>query len=124
MRVVSPMGKILKRIGAMLPDVFGRRRIYQLEMELEEAQGTIEELDAEAGVVSDQFEKDCWKELRGLLDYCKFDWRWVGGDGVTAMDAAEHILRHIKDLEDAKERLNGENEVQASLIRWAHDKLI
>lgn len=82
-----------------LPDLFGRRRIYKLECELEEAQGHIEELEAEAGVVSADFEKDCWRSLRRILDRCQFDWRHVDSDGVTADEAEEFIREAIDDLE-------------------------
>lgn len=82
-----------------LPDVFGRRRIFELECQLEEAQGEIEELAANAEVVSADFEKDCWRAMRGLLDRYKFDWRDIGHDGVTADDAAEFISETIDDLD-------------------------
>lgn len=83
----------------LLPDFFGRRRIFELECDLEEAQGQIEDLQVAAGVVSEDFEKDCWRSLRSLLDQCGFDWRNVGSDGVTAVDAEEYIREQIKRLE-------------------------
>lgn len=94
------MGEVTKRKWTdYLPDVFGRRRIFELECDLEEAQGQIEEMQAEMDVVSDEFEKDCWRSLRRLLDRCGFDWRDVGSDGVTADDAEEYIREQIKHLE-------------------------
>lgn len=87
-----------------LPDVFGRRRIFELECELEEAQGEIEELHATAEVVSDEFEKDCWRSMRRLLDRCGFDWQDVQHDGVSADDAEEFILDTINDLDTRLKR--------------------
>lgn len=82
-----------------LPDLFGRRRIFELECDLEEAQGQIEEMQGYAEVVAEDFEKDCWKSMRRLLDSCQFDWRDVGSNGVTALDAEEFILSSIRDME-------------------------
>jgi hypothetical protein len=90
-----------KSLISYLPDFFGRRRIFELECELEEAQGHIEELQAEADVVSVEFEKDCWRSMRRLLERCKFDWRDVGHDGVSA-DAAEDFIRETIDDLDAR----------------------
>lgn len=84
-----------------LPDIFGRRRIWQLECELEEAEGRIEELQTEMGVVSNEFEKDCWRSMRRLLDRCEFDWRDVGSDGVSAAEAEDFILGVIDALQNS-----------------------
>jgi len=93
-----------KKWTDLLPDVFGRRRIFELECQLEEAQGEIEELVANSEVVSADFEKDCWRSMRRLLDRCKFDWRDVGHDGVTADEAEEFIRETIDDLTQRVER--------------------
>lgn len=98
------MSEMRKKLADRLPDVFGRRRIFELECQLEEAQGEIEELAANAEVVSSDFEKDCWRSMRRLLDRCKFDWRDVGHDGVTADDAEEFIRETIDDLTARMER--------------------
>jgi len=87
-----------------LPDIFGRRRIFELECQLEDAQGEIEELEANAEVVSSDFEKDCWRAMRRILDRCKFDWRDVGREGVTADEAEEFIRETIDDLTARMER--------------------
>lgn len=81
-----------------LPDIFGRRRIADLQSGLEEAQGQIEEMQAEMGVVSDEFEKDCWRSMRHLLDLCGFNWRDVGLDGVTALEAEEFVETSLRDF--------------------------
>jgi hypothetical protein len=88
-----------RKLTDFIPDVLGRRRIAELEGELEEAQGIIEDLEANAEVVSTEFEKDCWRAMRRLLGRCKFDWRDVGHDGVTADAAEEFIREYIDDLD-------------------------
>lgn len=90
---------MLKKWTDRLPDVFGHRRIFELECKLEDAEGQIEELHAAAEVVAEDFEKDCWRSMRRLLDRCNFDWRDVDFDGVTADQAEEYIRDTIDDLD-------------------------
>jgi hypothetical protein len=59
--------------------------IERLRGERDDALEHVEELERNAEIVSDEFEKDCWKAMRRLLEECKFDWRDVDyGEGVTA----------------------------------------
>lgn len=87
-----------RKLMDLLPDLFGRRRIFELECELEEAQGQVEEMQAEMGVISNDFEKDCWRSLRRLIDLCGYDWRGVESDGVTALEAEEFVETTLKDI--------------------------
>lgn len=74
------------------------RTIRRLEDEAEELQGQIEELHYEAGIVADEFERDCWKAMKSLLEICGFDWKDVeGSDGVSAWEARDHIAETIRD---------------------------
>lgn len=49
--------------------------------------------------VSAEFEGDCWKTLRNLLDRTGFDWSGYSEDGVTASDAQEWIVEELDRLE-------------------------
>ena len=49
--------------------------------------------------VSDEFEGDCWKAMRNLLDRTGFDWSDYSEDGVTASDAQRWIVEELDRLE-------------------------
>lgn len=49
--------------------------------------------------VSAEFEGDCWKVLRALLDRTDFDWPQYGDDRVTADDAYQWIVEELERLE-------------------------
>lgn len=49
--------------------------------------------------VSTEFEGDCWKTLRKLLDRTGFDWSEYSEDGVTADDAYQWIVDELDRLE-------------------------
>ena len=49
--------------------------------------------------VSAEFEGDCWKAMRNLLDRTCFDWPEYGDDGVTADDAHQWIVEELDRLE-------------------------
>lgn len=51
--------------------------------------------------VSAEFEGDCWKALRNLLDRTGFDWSEYSEDGVTASEAQEWIEEELDRLEAA-----------------------
>lgn len=84
-----------------------RARIAELEAALsasnaerDEALSRVEELELEAGTVSTEFEGDCWKAMRRLLNECCFPWEDIDpADGVSADDAEEHIKTTIDELE-------------------------
>ncbi len=74
--------------------------IERLTGERDDALEQVEELERNAEIVSDEFEKDCWKAMRRLLEECKFDWRDVDpGEGVTADRAYEYIKETIDAVE-------------------------
>lgn len=49
--------------------------------------------------VSAEFEGDCWKVMRNLLDRTDFDWPQYGDYGVTADDAHRWIVEELDRLE-------------------------
>jgi hypothetical protein len=74
-------------------------RVSDLAYKLEEEQGYNEELRAEAGTVSAEFEGDLWKANRNILDRLGFDWSMVDSDGVTADTVEIFIIDGITRLE-------------------------
>lgn len=66
-----------------------RQEVERLTRERDEALGRTDELEGQAEHVSVEFEKDCWKAMRSLLDQCGFD--WSADDAVTADDARTTI---------------------------------
>lgn len=74
-------------------------RISDLAYKLEEEQGYVEELRAEAGTVSAEFDGDLWKANRRILDRLKFDWSGVDSEGVTANEVEDFIMDAITVLE-------------------------
>ena len=81
-----------------------RERVKGLEGERDDALERVDELEQNAEVISDEFEKDCWKALRRVLELCKFDWRDVEPDGLNADDAFEYIRESIENVEADLER--------------------
>lgn len=92
-------------------------RVKELEAEQDDALCRVEELERNAEVVSDEFEKDCWKAMRSLLSECKFDWRDVEHDGVTADEAREYIHDTLNDLETRATRLQQERDEAVSALK-------
>lgn len=74
-------------------------RVSDLAGRLEEERGYVEELRAEAGVVSDEFERDLWRATKRVLDRLGFDWNTVDSDGVTADTVEDFIIDGITSLE-------------------------
>ncbi len=74
-------------------------RVADLAYKLEEEQGYNEELRAEAGTVSAEFEGDLWKANRKILDRLGFDWSTVDSEGVTADTIEDFIIDAITALE-------------------------
>jgi hypothetical protein len=75
-----------------------RATIDGLRSERDEALNRVEELEGYGEDVAAEFEKDCWKAMRSLLDECGFD--WSGGEAVTAEDARETIREELKYRHD------------------------
>lgn len=76
-----------------------------VKAERDDALDRVEELELQGEVISDEFEKDCWKAMRRLLEVCHFNWRDVDpGEGVSAEWAYEHIKESIDGLELAWKR--------------------
>lgn len=73
--------------------------IERLTRERDEALDRADELEGYAEQVSVEFEKDCWKAMRSLLEECGFD--WSGDDVVTAEDARETIHGELKYRSDS-----------------------
>ena len=71
--------------------------IARLTAEREELQYRVEELEADAERVSHEFEGECWKALRTLLDETNFEWE--PNDDVTAQDAYEHLSETLRDFQ-------------------------
>ena len=97
-------------------------RVKELEEERDDALDQVEELERSAEVVSDEFEKDCWKAMRSLLSECKFDWRNVEPDGVTADEAREYIHDTLNDLESRALRAEQERVTEWNLRREAESQ--
>jgi hypothetical protein len=74
-------------------------RISDLAYKLEEEQGYNEELRAEAGTVSAQFDSDLWQANCKILDRLGFDWSTVDSDGVTVDAVEDFIIDGITRLE-------------------------
>jgi chromosome segregation ATPase len=81
------------------------KEIEALRGERDDALSRVEELELSAEVVSDEFEKDCWKAMRRLLNECKFDWSDVDqNEGISAEDAFDHAKTTLDELEATGER--------------------
>jgi len=61
--------------------------------EIERLQEANEELERNAEIVSANFEKDCWRAMRKLLEMTGYDFT---DEGVTADEAFEHLADDIK----------------------------
>jgi hypothetical protein len=82
-----------------------RARAQKAERERDEAVDRAEELEHYQEKVSADFEGDCWRAFRVLLDECHFDWRYVDPEGVTAEMALEHIRETLRSLENDTKRV-------------------
>ena len=75
----------------------------RLRAERDEQRDRAEEAESEITraqeQVSAEFEGDCWKAMRNLLDRTGFDWSEYSEDGVTASDAQEWIVEELDRLE-------------------------
>ena len=88
--------------------------------EREQLQYRVEELEADAERVSHEFEGECWKTLRTLLD--ETDFEWESEDDVTAHDAYDHLKETISYLENEGNRLTAErDEARAENERLKHN---
>lgn len=75
----------------------------QAEAERDEALNRVDDLETAAGVMSAEFEGDCWKAMRALLDECEFPWADLDfGEGISADDARLHISETLRSIEDAE----------------------
>lgn len=88
-----------------------RAQVTSLQKELAErtaerdaALSEVDDLQSQAEVVAEEFEKDCWKAMRSLLSSCNFNWQDVQPDGVTADDAREYISTTLDELEKGEQR--------------------
>jgi len=102
------------------------------EAERDEALDRVEELERDAEIVSAEFEKDCWKALRSLIERTdpEFDLN-RDGDGTTAQDACDFLWEAMESCEKraqaAEERLLravealGELPKAAERLRSAHN---
>ena len=88
-----------------------RAQVASLQKELAErtaerdaALSEVDDLQSQAEVVAEEFEKDCWKAMRSLLSICNFNWQDVQPDGVTADDAREYISTTLDELEKGEQR--------------------
>lgn len=86
---------IAKAVGKKVSPELLRLRgeVERLTVANEEADARIEELEENAEAVSVEFEKDCWRAIRGLLDKCGFE--WDADNPVLAEDATEFIDDYI-----------------------------
>jgi hypothetical protein len=80
-------------------------RAEKAERERDEAVDRAEELEHYQEKVSADFEGDCWRAFRVLLNECHFDWRYVEPEGVTAEMALEHIRETLRSLENDTKRV-------------------
>lgn len=74
-------------------------RVSDLAARLEEKRGYVEELRAEADILSDKFDTDLWRATKHILNRLGFDWNTVGSDGVTADTVEDFIIDSITSLE-------------------------
>ena len=75
----------------------------RLRAECDEQRERAEEAESEITraqeQVSAEFEGDCWKAMRSLLDRTGFDWPEYSDDGVNASDAHQWIVEELDRLE-------------------------
>lgn len=72
-----------------------------------EAEDRIEELEGAAEIVSEEFEGDCWKAVRTLLE--RVGWTDFS-EGVTAQDACEIIGDAIRESRSQAQALTAERD--------------
>jgi prefoldin subunit 5 len=80
-----------------------QKELAERTAERDEALSEVDDLQPQAEVVAEEFEKDCWKAMRSLLSSCNFNWQDVE-DGVTADDAREYISTTLDELEKGEQR--------------------
>jgi|SRR5690349_17525317 len=81
-----------------------QKELAERTAERDAALSEVDDLQSQAEVVAEEFEKDCWKAMRSLLSSCNFNWQDVQPDGVTADDAREYISRTLDELEKGEQR--------------------
>lgn len=74
----------------------------RMRTELDEALDRVEHLEGAADQVSEEFDKECWKIVRRLLNDIGFDWQYADNE-VTAEQAYEYISAALP-IRDSKER--------------------
>lgn len=84
------------RVAAQADELTTLRAVVEAcRLDKEEAEARIEELKDAAEDVSTEFEKDCWKAMRRILNKLEFDW---SGDPVTVDLAETSIVDSIDDM--------------------------
>lgn len=84
-------------LGGLVSD--RAQTVLALLDELDEREERIDDLVSNGEAVSAEFEGDCWKAMRSLLEHCKFDWLMVDTDGLQADAAKEYLLECLDQLE-------------------------
>lgn len=109
----------LKRIPAIITAIITAQAadIERLTKERDAALGRVEDLERDAENVSEEFEKECWKSLKSLLNLCGFDWGRDGENGVTADDAYRTIAQTITDFDGASKPLQARAEAAEAALR-------
>ena len=115
------IAQLRTQIAHMLAQIPYRGGIYALALntlpaaldEIERLQEANEELERNVEIVSAEFEKDCWRAMRKLLEMTGYDFT---DDGVTADEAFEHLY------EDFKQSERDFDQIKAELSRVAAER--
>jgi archaellum component FlaC len=87
-----------------------RVELEQVKRDLNAAKDEIDDLEANSEKVAAEFEGDCWKAMRSLLNECHFDWGYADPEGVSAEDAREHISTTLAEFEKTEKHLRSKAE--------------
>jgi hypothetical protein len=82
------------------------RELIEKAKQHDEMEQRIEELETGYLEDAEEFDKDCWKAIRSLLNLC--EWDWSQDPEATADDSREHVALTITDLRNRNKRLADE----------------
>jgi hypothetical protein len=87
-------------------DLTAARELIEKAKQHDEMEQRIEELETGYLEDAEEFDKDCWKAIRSLLNLC--EWDWSQDPEATADDSREHVALTITDLRNRNKRLADE----------------
>ena len=79
--------------------------IADLESQIADLEDQVEDLQRSAEMVAEEYEKDCSKALRGLVNLTP-DVDWT--DGLSAYEQADIVREHVRELERALAKATGD----------------